>query len=230
MSNEEEFDQWELATGLGLDDVDVDVTDAEFVINNQLGPNLSLKLTMVPRNGEETKEQFYTMGKGWVAVDGGRAATSEDGQPKKISQSSNLGLFLKAIEVSVGKDAARALGNPLKAATYVDSAWHVGRTTRKVLNPETGIEKDTSIVLPTAGIASEKAAAKPAAAAPKSKAPKSDDDGVTKAITELTLLAASFEDEDDFVEKAATLDIVKSNRAVQKLLYADGFHASLLAA
>lgn len=229
MSTEEEFDQWELASGLGLDDVDVDVTAGEFCINNQLGPNLCLKLTFTPRDGEEAKEQHFTMGPGWVAVDGGKRAASESGEPKKISQSSNYGEWLKSVTAAIGKEAASKLGNPLKAGTWIGTAWHVGRKTLKRMNPETGVEKESTVVVATAGLEGkgDAKAEKPGKAA---KPAAKSDDSTDAAILALTDLARKVEDEDEFVTQAAQLDIVRDNRQVQKLLYADGFHASLRAA
>lgn len=233
MSNEEEFDQWDLASGLGLDDVDVDVTAAEFVFNNQLGPNLALALTFTPRDGEEAKKQHFTMGPGWVAVDGGRRAASESGEPKKISQSSNYGIWLASVGKAVGPEAARQLGNPLNADTWMGTGWHVDRTKRNVMNPETGVEKESTVVIAISGLEGKAGAAKtdkPAKEAKPAKANAAKADSVEAALPALTKLAQEHDDEDEFVTAAAQLDVVKDDRAVQRLLYSDGFHASLRAA
>lgn len=227
--SDEEFDQWELASGLGLDDVDCDVTAAEFTINTKLGhENLCLALTLTPRDGDEEKVQYFSMGPGWVASDSGRAATSESGEPKKISQTSNLGLLLASITKAIGKDGARALGNPLKASTYAGTAWHVARDKRLVRNPSTGEDKETSYVVFTAQLeGKKKASSGGSAAAPKAE--KASSATVERAVEKFRAIAAEAKDEDDFFEKAAGIDEI-SDREVQKVLYGKDFYESLKAA
>jgi hypothetical protein len=227
MADEEEFDQWELADGFGLDDVDVDVLGAEFTINNSLGhSNLALALTLVPRNGEETKIQYFSMGPGWRAVDDGRKAVSEDGNAKKISKQCNLGVFLKSVEKAMDRVAMRELGNPLVSATWQGTAWHVKRESRMVTNPSTGIEKESSSVVATKYLGTTKG--KPATTSTKGSSNGKPANGFdTGLLAKLTELAKGSENEDAFLTAAAQLEEVRADRTVQKALYGDGFYAAL---
>lgn len=229
---DEEFNQWDLADGFGLDNVDVDVTNAEFTINNSLGHgNLCLALTFVPRNGEDTKVEFFSMGPGWRASDGGRGAESEEGKPKKISKQSRLGIMLKSIEQSIGRDAVMELGNPILAATWAGTSWHVIRQSRMVTNPTTGVEKESSTVTMDAYLGRTQAVSAKATTSTPAKVTSSNGNGAGEwpkgLLATLTDLARASESEDAFLEAAAQLEEVRGDRNVQRALYGDGFFNGL---
>lgn len=178
----DEFDYFELGSGLPLADADVTITNAEFRFDTAYSADAVVAaIEFTPdEEGVESQEQLYSVGKGWEPLDRGAAVAHGSGKPVKINNQSNYGRFIAAaIECEGFLDYAREAGlQPNSAALWVGTRWHLGSITITVQNPSKPNEpaKEKTVIVPdefygVAGEEEEEAAPAPTKKAAASKVP-----------------------------------------------------------
>lgn len=148
----QQFDEWELSSGLPLAGKDVTITKAEFRIDNSYALNaVVLSLEYTPDEGA-AQTQLYSLGKGWKIVEKGGAVIHEnDSATKKptFSEQSNYGRFIKAVKgVNGARDLIASRGSLRSAETWVGTRWTLGTVKYK---PNSGKDAEfKDLIVPAA--------------------------------------------------------------------------------
>lgn len=171
----DEFDYFELGSGLPLADANVTITNAEFRFDTSYSADAVVcAIEFTPHEeGHEAQEQLYSVGKGWEPLDRGATVAHGSGKPVKINNQSNYGRFIAAaVECEGFLDYAREVGlQPNSAALWVGTQWHLGTIEISTTNPSKPNDppKVKSVIIPDEFLGvgeedeEEEAPAKPAA-------------------------------------------------------------------
>lgn len=135
----DEFDYFELGSGLPLADAEVTITNAEFRFDTSYSADAVVcAIEFTPHEeGVEAQEQLYSVGKGWEPLDRGETVAHGSGKQVKINNQSNYGRFIAAaVECEGFLDYAREVGlQPNSAALWVGTQWHLGSIEISTTNP-----------------------------------------------------------------------------------------------
>ena len=135
----DEFDYFELGSGLPLADAEVTITNAEFRFDTSYSADAVVcAMQFTPHEeGVEAQEQLYSVGKGWEPLDRGEMVGHGSGKQVKINNQSNYGRFIAAaVECEGFLDYAREVGlQPNSAALWVGTQWHLGTVEVTTTNP-----------------------------------------------------------------------------------------------
>ena len=135
----DEFDYFELGSGLPLADANVTITNAEFRFDTSYSADAVVcAVEFTPHEeGVEAQEQLYSVGKGWEPLDRGATVAHGSGKQVKINNQSNYGRFIAAaVECEGFLDYAREVGlQPNSAALWVGTSWHLGTVEVTTTNP-----------------------------------------------------------------------------------------------
>lgn len=224
MAHDEEFDPFATTTGLA-DDLDITIRNFRFGLDpaytNQDG---EMTLTGicdfvsddpdVGTNGT-IENQFLTIGKGWEAIDGGKAVQREDGRPKGFNNSTYMGAIIDAC-MSIDPDKMRGRFeqtklSPMDAGYWEGLTLHVEQTeykafdkTRTRLLPTEVKGWGTEKPKPAKKAAAKKVAAKKAAAT-KVEEEVAEETGPTLESLKAAIVAIAKTSEDDggatFIER-----------------------------
>lgn len=116
----DEFDPWELATGLPEKFKGV-IQDSCFTFDSDYhdGDTCLLRLTVLTDDTEigEAGETtlLYSCGTGWEPESRGEGVRREDGKLKPFQKQSSVGQLIEATRGAMGSQDAKARGNPMKA-------------------------------------------------------------------------------------------------------------------
>lgn len=215
----DEFDPFATSTGLA-DDLDITIRNFRFGLDPAY-TNQDDEMTLtgicdfvtddpdVGTNGT-IDNQFLTIGKGWEAINGGKAVQREDGRPKGFNNSTYLGALLDAC-MGLAEDKMRARYestqlSPMDAGFWEGLQLHMVQTEYEAFN------KKRTRLLPTEvkgwGAAKPKAAKKAAAkkVAAKKAAPKVEEPEVDplEALREQIIAIAKTSEDDGgatFIER-----------------------------
>ena len=230
MAHSDEFDPFHTTTGLA-DDLDITIRNFRFGLDPGYTNDDEMVLTGIcdfatddpdVGNGGVIENQFVTIGKGWEAIDGGKAVQREDGRPKGFNNSTYLGAIIDAcLALDEGKMRSRMETTKL---TPMDAGYWEGLTLHMEQTEYSAFNKTRTRLLPTevkGWTASEKPkAAKKAAAkkvAAKKAAPKaeeSEEGGLEAIKAQIITIAKSSEDDGGatFIERCyAEIDGLDAN-------------------
>lgn len=219
--------EWGIGGGLPLDDADVEITAMEFGFNNDIAAGVTFaNITFTNLDDGEEHEQSFSLGTGWEAGKKGLELVSENGKPRKLSNQSNYGILtMSAVECLGGIENMADLGPGFRfVETWLGTQWHTGMKTLVRKNRETGVEKETSVVifekyLGRAG-ADAGGEAKPAGKAGKAKITAAEalgiqDSDLWKSLIEL---AQASDDHDAFMDAALELEGVEGVKEIERLV------------
>ncbi len=223
MAHDEEFDPLATTTGLA-DDLDITIRNFRFGLDPAY-TNQDDEMTLtgicdfatddpdVGTNGV-IENQFLTIGKGWEAIDGGKAVQREDGRPKGFNNSTYLGAIIDAC-LALDENKMRSRMEETKLTPMHAGYWE-GLELHMEQTEYTAFDKKRTRLLPTEvkgwGAAKPKAAKKAAAkkvAAKKAAAPKVEEEaeetGPTLESLKAQIIAIAKTSEDDggatFIER-----------------------------
>lgn len=228
----EEFNPFNLSSGLPMVDADVTVKSIEFGYDATYakGEACVAIVTFGMEEGEDAK-QLYSVGKTFEPADRGSTLVHTSGKPTNLNNQSNYGRFVDALtkmdNAAEFMKEVRETGVDLvfNAAWLDGMSFHMGTVK---LTMQDGKEKD--LVIPVhyngmaetsvKGKAKPKLAAKPAAKAKAKPEPDEDDedygvddDDIRTALIEAAEAAADFE---EYSEAALDVDGVMGNKVYQK--------------
>ena len=222
MAHDEEFDPFATTTGLA-DDLDITIRNFRFGLDPAY-TNQDDEMTLtgicdfatddpdVGTNGV-IENQFLTIGKGWEAIDGGKAVQREDGRPKGFNNSTYLGAIIDAC-LALDENKMRSRMEETKLTPMHAGYWE-GLQLHMEQTEYTAFDKKRTRLLPTEvkgwGAAKPKAAKKAAAkkVAAKKAAPKVEEPEVDplEALREQIVAIAKTSEDDGgatFIERCYT--------------------------
>jgi hypothetical protein len=244
MSDDKEFDPWELTSGL-VDDADVAFKECSFGFRSDYNDGQTL-LFMADAiidgdDGPEESELIFPCGNGWEATEKGAKAKREDGKRKGFNKNSGYGLLISAAtEVGAG-DVLKGRGTPMEAAIWNGLVFHmkrkkisyggdIGEKERLLPTEFKGYVDAGKVTKPTTKPDTDQA--RKAAGVPAASAPAAADNGAAteglpaKLRIGLRKLAEDVKggggDHDAFLEKAFEMEGVEGNSAAENAVMADG--------
>lgn len=134
-------DTWKVSSGLPLDGAEVEVTDAEFGYNADVGAGvvcMNMTFKLIDEDDQEPIEQSFSVGKqGEPSRDGKRL----DSPPRRgYPARSNYGRLVESV-AKIVDDPGAAIGSAHEAEGWIGTKWVMGTTPIVSTNPTTGEEK-----------------------------------------------------------------------------------------
>lgn len=219
MSDEEEFDQFKLSSGLPLSGATVVLTGAEFCYDNTYNADVCVaRLTFQPEDGDEAS-QLYSVGKQFEPTDRGSKLAHKSGKQAHLNDNSNYGRWVKAFTEMDGAADAMAETRTRGSGPF-DAEWMVGMSFKlgDLPLPDTNFKEGTNKTGRTLIVPVEYLGANGEAPAPKKGGKLAPRGG--KASLSATAAAAAGGDEDFGIDDA---DVLK--KLIKAAIAADDFDA-----
>jgi hypothetical protein len=244
MSKSNEFNPFELTSGLPLAGAEVTVKELTFGFDAQYVDGkvaLAMFTFTIEENGEEGT-QFYSVGGKFEPADRGEVLVHESGENKNLNKTSNYGRFVEALLAMDNADEFMAQVREGDAAPVFDAHWLDGfRFELGTLKFTTQDKKEKDLIVPVHFLGMAEAGGKKGAkattkAAPKlapkagaskasakAKAVEEDDEEETFGIEDedirnaLIEAAKEADDFDAYTEAALDIDGVSEDRTIQRI-------------
>jgi hypothetical protein len=209
----EEVNYWETVTGLPLDGATATVVKEEFRFDNAYKEGACVLALTFHVDGQEDREQLYSVGKGFEPQERGASAAHTSGKPIAFYSTSNYGRLIASAKTAKNSDAFMALARergmqPNQAALWHGTQWVLKGQTVPGFN---GGEDRTAIVFGEfvgAGDAPAATASAPAAAA--------NDDVPEELQAQLVAAAEGAKDFDSYMEAVMEIPEVAEDQKLQR--------------
>ena len=236
MAHSDEFDPFHTTTGLA-DDLDITIRNFRFGLDPGYTNDDEMVLTGIcdfatddpdVGSGGVIENQFITIGKGWEAIDGGKAVQREDGRPKGFNNSTYMGAIIDAC-MSIDPDKMRGRFEQTKLTPMHAGFWE-GLTVHMEQVSYEAFNKTRTRLLPTevkgwgsseAKKPAKKAAAKKVAAKKAAPKPEPEADPLVSLEDQIVAIAKSSPDDGGatFIERCyAEIDGLDANDEAMALV------------
>jgi hypothetical protein len=120
----EEVNYWETVTGLPLDGATATVVKEEFRFDNAYKEGACVLALTFHVDGQEDREQLYSVGKGFEPQERGASAGHTSGKPIAFYSTSNYGRLIASAKTAKNSDAFMSLARERQMQPNQAGLWH----------------------------------------------------------------------------------------------------------